>query len=71
VPHVASLQWHFANIYCSTASKIVNKVLVIDTNTRLNIVGSLNVSIPTGSVATLSGGKLDPDSKKKGQLLIF
>jgi hypothetical protein len=43
-----------------TAAKIVNKVLVIDTNTRLNIVGSLNVSIPTGSVATLSGaGILD------------
>eukprot|EP00029_Vermamoeba_vermiformis_P008886 TRINITY_DN427_c0_g1_i3.p1 TRINITY_DN427_c0_g1~~TRINITY_DN427_c0_g1_i3.p1 ORF type:complete len:1386 (-),score=362.76 TRINITY_DN427_c0_g1_i3:113-4270(-) len=43
-----------------TASKIVNKVLVIDTNTRLNIIGSLNVSIPTGSVATLGGaGVLD------------
>jgi hypothetical protein len=43
-----------------TATKVVNKVLVIDSNTRLNIVGSLNVSVPTGSVAVLSGaGILD------------
>lgn len=40
----------------SSATKVVNKVLVIDTNTRLNVLGSLNVTVPTGSVAVLSGG---------------